>query len=330
MDCTTIPSTKSEIRNAATAHTARDTWLHFLLNKRFDPPVSVADYQQFDFTVNFQVDELKQLSIWPGVNRSSMNLNFMFHLRHREDPEQRLFVGMMLFTNNPVKYQNHLGVEQHGQVFYRESITRDQPQPGLGHRHLVSRELRDMITTALREANAKQPSLSTNPDDFTLSNFSIGLEGMGHWETECEISNLSFIGDRQSEAAKPVAPHVECDVAMLDRARNLIASRTEPLHSYWLLAKTDAAQAMEMQPEPCISRDALEFHQEAQDQGMAARLLACRWRLEDDEPSGAHAVLMLGLRLARCRAPTSILNFVTPIQAWMSRVACCLLLSLTI
>jgi len=190
-------NSQHEIRNAATAHTARwarDTWPHFLLNQRFDPPVSVADYQQFNFTVSFQVDELKQLSPWPGVNRSSMNLNFMFHLRHRDDPKQRLFVGMMLFTSNPAKYQTHLGVEQHGQVFYRESITRDQPQPGLRHQHTVTRELRDMIAMALREANAKQPSLSTNPDDFTLSNFSIGLEGMGHWETKCEISKLYLNG----------------------------------------------------------------------------------------------------------------------------------------
>lgn len=190
-------NSENEIRNVATAHTtrwARDTWPHLLLNQRFDPPVSVADYRQFHFTVSFQVDELKQLSPWPGVNRSSMNLNFMFHLRHREDPKQRLFVGMMLFTSNPAKYQTHLGVEQHGQVFFRESITRDQPQPLLGHQYTVSRELREMITMALHEANAKQPSLSTDPDEFTLSNFSIGLEGMGHWETQCQISDLSLCG----------------------------------------------------------------------------------------------------------------------------------------
>lgn len=190
-------NSRNEIRNAATAHTARwarDTWPHFLLNQQFTPPVSIADYQQLDFAVGFQVDELNQLSPWPGVNRSSMNLNFMFHLRHREDPQQRLFVGMMLFTSNPTKYQTHLGVEQHGQVFYRESVTRDQSPPVLGHPYTVTRELRDMISTALHEANARQPSLSTDLDDFTLSNFSIGLEGMGHWETACEISNLSLIG----------------------------------------------------------------------------------------------------------------------------------------
>lgn len=190
-------NSQNEIRNAATAHTAqwaRDTWPHLLVNQRFDQPVAIADYARLDFAVCIQVDEMKRLSPWPGANRSSMNLNFMFHLRHRTDPAQKLFVGMMLYTSSDSKYQTHLGVEQHGQVFYRESITRDQPQPQLKQKRTVARELREMITTALKQANEKQPSLSTDPDDFTLSNFSIGLEGMGHWQTECVISNLSFEG----------------------------------------------------------------------------------------------------------------------------------------
>lgn len=190
-------NSQNEIRNAATAHTAqwaRDTWPHFLLNQRFDQPVALADHQRLDFSVSFQVNEMKRLSPWPGTNRSSMNLNFMFHLRHREDPAQRLFVGMMLYTSSEAKYQTHLGVEQHGQVFYRESVTRDQPKPEPGQKRTVTRELRDMIGEALKQAHEKQPSLSTNPDDFLLSNFSIGLEGMGHWETDCQISDLSFEG----------------------------------------------------------------------------------------------------------------------------------------
>ncbi|MHB8898171.1 MAG: hypothetical protein ACYC6Y_05450 [Thermoguttaceae bacterium] len=190
-------NSQNEIRNAATAHTAqwaRDTWPHFLLNQRFETPVALADYRRLDFTVTFQVDEMKRLSSWPGPNRSSMNLNFMFQLRHRTDPAQKLFAGMMLFTSSDSKYQTHLGVEQHGMVFYRESVTRDQPKPEFGQRRTVSRELHDMITTALRQAHEKQPALSANPDDFELANFSIGLEGMGHWETECEINKLSLTG----------------------------------------------------------------------------------------------------------------------------------------
>ncbi len=194
-------NSQNEIRNAATAHTAqwaRDTWPHLLVNQRFDQPIAIADYAQLDFAVSFQVAEMKRLSPWPGANRSSMNLNFMFHLKHRTDPAQKLFVGMMLYTSSDSKYQPHLGVEQHGMVFYRESVTRDQPQPELGQRRTITRELRDMIGEALKQGHEKHPALSTNPDDFLLANFSIGLEGMGHWQTECEISDLSFEGQPAS------------------------------------------------------------------------------------------------------------------------------------
>lgn len=190
-------NSQNEIRNAATAHSAqwaRDTWPHFLMNQRFDQSVPIASYGRLDFSVSFQVDEMKRLSPWPGAARSSMNLNFMFHLRHRDDPQQRLFVGMMLFTSSEAKYSPHLGIEQHGQVFYRESITRDQPQPELRQKRIVTRDLRHMIATALKQAHEKQPTLSTDPDDFNLSNFSIGWEGMGHWQTECVISGLSLTG----------------------------------------------------------------------------------------------------------------------------------------
>jgi hypothetical protein len=103
----------------------------------------------------------------------------------------------MLFTSSDSKYQPHLGVEQHGMVFYRESVTRDQPKPEFGQRRKVTRELRDMITTALKQAHEKQPMLSTNPDDFHLSNFSVGLEGMGHWLTDFEIGGLHLDGIRK-------------------------------------------------------------------------------------------------------------------------------------
>ena len=195
-------NSQNEIRNAATAHTAkwaRDTWPHLLVNQRFEKPIAVSEYERLDFGASFQVDRMERLSPWPGVNRSSMNLNFMFHLKHREDPTQKLFVGMMLYTSNEAKYVLHLGVEQHGMVFYRESVTRDQPKPEFGQTRSVTREIKGMIQDALTLAQTKQPKLSTDPNDFRLSNFSIGLEGMGHWETECTISNLSLTGQPKTQ-----------------------------------------------------------------------------------------------------------------------------------
>ena len=54
-----------------------------------------------------------------------------------------------------------------------------------------------MLTEALRQAREKQPHLSANVDDYALYNFSIGFEGMGHWESEATLSGLSFTGMRK-------------------------------------------------------------------------------------------------------------------------------------
>lgn len=89
------------------------------------------------------------------------------------------------------------------------------------------------------------------------------------------------------------APRLECDAFMIARARERITAKTEPFHTYWQLAKADAKQALKLQPKPCLSRDSLMFHGEAQTQGTAARLLAYQWRLEDDAAAAAHAVALL-------------------------------------
>lgn len=88
-------------------------------------------------------------------------------------------------------------------------------------------------------------------------------------------------------------PRIECDAAMLKRARQKIASREEPFASYWELAKADVKTAMRLQANPDIGRDSLRYHSAAQEQGIAARLLAYAWRLEDDKAAGAHAVELL-------------------------------------
>jgi hypothetical protein len=194
-------NSQNEIRNAATAHSsrwARDTWPHFLVNQRFEHPVPISSYERLDFSVSFRVDSMKQLSPWPGnikgAAKPSMNLNFMFQLRERDDPSQKLFVGMMLFTSSEAKYTPHLGIEQHGMIFCRESVTRDQTRPLLGESRTVNRDIKDMITSALREAHEKKPELSSDPEDYLLMNFSIGWEGMGYWQTKSEISGLSLTG----------------------------------------------------------------------------------------------------------------------------------------
>ncbi len=97
----------------------------------------------------------------------------------------------------------------------------------------------------------------------------------------------------KTAVAQPPDPRIECDASMLARARGRIAAKTEPFHTYWELAKADTAEALKLPPKPCSSRDSLVFHGEAQTQGIAARLLAYQWRLEDNESAGARAVAIL-------------------------------------
>lgn len=200
-------NSRNEIRNAATAHSAkwvRDTWPHFLVNQRMIEPIRLADFERLDFRVSFQVDQMNKLSNWPnairGAARSGMNLKFMFFLRNQGDLEQKLFAGMMLFTSKAKHYAPHLGIEQHGNVFYRGSITSDgQPIPGLSQPCSVDLDVRELVAEALRLGREKQPELSASVDEYAIYNFSIGFEGMGHWETEAEISGLSLMGKKVQE-----------------------------------------------------------------------------------------------------------------------------------
>lgn len=201
---TVFYNSKNEIRNAAIAHSARwarDTWPHMLVNQRFHDPIPLSDYEKLDFTVTYRVDQMEKLSNWPnaikGAARSGMNLKFMFFLCNREDLEQKLFVGMMLFTSREKAWVPHVGIEQHGNIFYRDSVAPDGSNPPqLGESRTVTRDIRDLIADALRQGQEKQPELSAELDDYAIYNFSIGFEGMGHWKSEATISGLGLIGLR--------------------------------------------------------------------------------------------------------------------------------------
>ena len=203
-------NSKNEIRNAAIGHSARwarDTWPHFLVNQRMREPIPLADFERLDFRVAFQVDQMEKLSNWPnmirGAARSGINLKFMFFLRNPDALEQKLFAGMMLFASNDKRYEPHLGVEQHGNIFYRDSVTSDGgPMPTLTEKRTVKVDIRELVADALQKGREKQPELSGNPDEYAIYNFSIGFEGMGHWETEAEISDLSLDGTRATRVSK--------------------------------------------------------------------------------------------------------------------------------
>lgn len=196
-------NSQNEIRNAAIAHSARwakDTWPHLLVNQRFLEPIPLADFERLDFTVTYRVDLIEKLSNWPnavkGAARSGMNLKYMFFLRNQSNLDEKLFAGMMLFTSREKAWVPHLGIEQHGTVFYRESVAPDgENVPVLGESRTTKRNIKAMLAEALRQASEKQPELSADLEDYAIYNFSIGWEGMGHWEAETTISELSLDGD---------------------------------------------------------------------------------------------------------------------------------------
>lgn len=141
-----------------------------------------------------------------------MNLNFMFFLREVARPDHKLFAGMMLQSSRESNYTPHLGVEQHGTVFYRDSIARYRPRPEIGESCSIAREIKSLIREALAEARRTQPGLSADPDDYYLFNFSLGWEGLGHWEADCEVSDLSLIA-----SPAPRHPYRAHDLATLRR-----------------------------------------------------------------------------------------------------------------
>jgi hypothetical protein len=194
-------NSQNDLRNVATNYIpkfARDTWPHLLLNQVVKNQPKMADFERIDLSFDFKVGRLKQLSTWPegikDAGSSAMNLKFMLFLRQIEHPERALFVGMMLQTSKPDHYKEHFALEQHGTAFYRESITKYQDVPKIGQRYTVRREIKDLLRQALAKCHALDPDLPTDPDAYYLSIFSLGWEGLGHWDAEFDLHNLSLKG----------------------------------------------------------------------------------------------------------------------------------------
>lgn len=102
-----------------------------------------------------------------------------------------------------------------------------------------------------------------------------------------------IVRSTKSEIAFPPAPRIETDAAGLARARQRIESGQEPFSTYWKLARVEAEAALSLSPAPTATRDSLVFHGAVQTEGIAARLLAYRWRLEDHEASGEKVIDLL-------------------------------------
>ncbi|MEO1529888.1 MAG: alginate lyase family protein, partial [Planctomycetota bacterium] len=99
---------------------------------------------------------------------------------------------------------------------------------------------------------------------------------------------LASVGSTNASAQR-----IECDSAMMDRARLRIESEQQPFFDYWMNAQGEVAAAKRMTPTPYQGSDSLQFHQAVQTDGIAARLLAFSWRLTEDTEAGDKAIEIL-------------------------------------
>jgi len=191
-------NTKNEIRNVATAYGAKflnDLWPHLILWQHLEEPVKMAAYRRID--CDFTVTVLKQsvLSDWLPSREMNVKINFWLVDERRPKPRS-LWVGLMLHSTNPRLYREHIGREQHGDVTYRDTITRYGPPLTIGESRKVSVELRKLILQAICRFDDVKANLSRDPDAYSLRDINCGFEGLGHWETEIRLAGLSLRGYR--------------------------------------------------------------------------------------------------------------------------------------
>jgi hypothetical protein len=84
-------------------------------------------------------------------------------------------------------------------------------------------------------------------------------------------------GELAVAAAGKPGPRIETDARRLKQIRSWLDAKREPYQRYWKSSRVTAEQALLLGEKPEASRYALKFHQAAQEQGIAARLLAYWW-----------------------------------------------------
>lgn len=106
--------------------------------------------------------------------------------------------------------------------------------------------------------------------------------------------NAMMVSALAAESGAALAsPRIECDKEKIHRARARIESKQEPFFSYWQKAEVEIKAAKELDPTPYQGSDALRFHQAAQQDGIATRLLAYAWQLGGDIEAGEKAIAVI-------------------------------------
>lgn len=190
-------NTKNEIRNVATAYApqyADDLWPHLLLWQTLRQQPRLADWSRID--LNFTVTVVSQTALSDWLPSREMCLMLYVMLKDERAKEHHsLWVGLMVQSSNADKnYREHIGREQHGDVFYRDTITNDGPPPVVGKPREVSLDVKALTRKAIARFDDVGAHLSRDPDAYSMQVFNFGWEALGHWESEIKLSGLSLRG----------------------------------------------------------------------------------------------------------------------------------------
>ena len=190
-------NTENEIRNVATAYApeyADDLWPHLLLWQTLREQPRLADWSRID--LNFSVTVVSQAALSDWLPSREMCLMLYVMLRDEQTEEHHsLWVGLMVQSSNAQKnYCEHIGREQHGDVFYRDTITNYGPPPIVGEPSEVSLDVKALTRKAIARFDDVDATFSRDPDAYSMQVLNFGWEALGHWESDIKVSGLSMCG----------------------------------------------------------------------------------------------------------------------------------------
>lgn len=191
-------NSQNEIRNAAISYGpkfAHDTWPHFLIIQDFENPLPLARAGRVVVRCNLQMISSKQLSTWPtglpGAYISDLIVPVFILVQENSQRGQMIWVGAMLYSDDPRRTAPFAAREQHGVAFYHRLPNGWTDFPAVGEKRLVEIDVKELLREAIARFGDINSGLPTNADDYHLVHINFGWEIVGHWESELILSDIS-------------------------------------------------------------------------------------------------------------------------------------------
>lgn len=207
-------NTKNEIRNVATdfgAQWATDTWPHYLMVQNFRQPIDLASYDQIKFTVDATLNSATQLPGWTLGPNQQISIPLYFLLSEKSSriaPESQggsLWVGVMMYSSEPINYAELLSTDQWGISMYHDDGANYGGRLAIGQTVKYDFDVKKMVAQAIKKAQAEGKYLKASPDDYVIRLMNIGYECLGYWESQVQFSNMSLKGYQTSNSVDEMA-----------------------------------------------------------------------------------------------------------------------------